>query len=137
MNLYLDDMRDPPNNPLDWIVCRSFYEAVGYIHIHGLSLIKLISFDHDLGESYGRPQKTGYDFAVWLIELDNRNRFNQRSKNVFCSDFRFRLHSSNPVGRINICSLLDRYFEKTFEDTASRETTEVPPDTMWEGGIIR
>jgi len=112
MQVYLDDMRDPPGNPHDWIVLRSFYELVGFVHETGLFPIRLISFDHDLGDSYGRPLKTGYDAAVWLTEF---------SEDDFCPDFQYQIHSSNPVGRENIRQLMNRHFERTRGETASRE----------------
>lgn len=49
-----------------------------------------ISFDHDLG-----TDKTGYDFAKWLVEH-------------YVTGY-FTVHSMNPVGRENIRQLLNHY----------------------------
>lgn len=56
-----------------------------------------ISFDHDLGTN-----KTGYDFAKWLIEHKYKGYFH--------------LHTMNPVGAVNIRQLLTHYgwIEKIF-----------------------
>ena len=50
----------------------------------------ILELDHDLGE-----EKTGYDFAKWLIEQSYIGKF--------------RIHSMNPVGANNIRQLLKHY----------------------------
>ena len=49
-----------------------------------------ISFDHDLG-----TDKSGYDFAKWLIEHEYKGYFH--------------IHSMNPIGSFNIRQLLEHY----------------------------
>ena len=45
MKLYLDDVRDLPDESFD--LARSYDEAVNYVKQHGIP--PFISFDHDLG----------------------------------------------------------------------------------------
>jgi hypothetical protein len=94
--LYLDDVRDPPSDE-QWIVVRSFTDAVDHVTSHGIP--DFISFDHDLGENV----PTGQDFAKWLIEchLDGKHEFPKT--------FGYAVHSANPPGATNIASLLDSF----------------------------
>jgi hypothetical protein len=101
--LFLDDIRDPswvyPNeNVEDWMVCRSFAEAVAVMEDLGSPC--WISFDHDLGEH----TQTGYDLAHWLVNRDLDNPF-------LPEDFSFSVHSANPVGAANIENLLRNYLQ--------------------------
>jgi len=86
--LYLDDSRFPKSSG-NWRIARSVDEAIQMISEFGLP--DQISFDHDLGEN----QKTGYDFAKWIVwnELDTRGIF-------------INVHSANPIGRDNIYGLI-------------------------------
>jgi hypothetical protein len=88
--LFLDDERQPPKG--DWIIVRSYDEAVAYVTAHGMPTT--ISFDHDLGLG-----PSGHAFAHWLIEhhLDGH---------PLPADFEFVVHSMNPVGAANITALL-------------------------------
>ena len=47
--LFIDDLRQPPS--ADWVVVRSFAQALAYFDSHGIP--ERISFDHDLGERDG------------------------------------------------------------------------------------
>lgn len=89
MRMFLDDLRNPPDNG-PWIIVRSFDEFVDWIEKNGMP--DFISFDHDLGD--GVP--TGMDCAKWLVEheLPLKN---------------FAVHSANPPGRANIQGLLDNW----------------------------
>ena len=54
--IYLDDVRTPLPNPSthevpDWIVVRSYDEFVSKVEELGLETIKLVSLDHDLGDT--------------------------------------------------------------------------------------
>ena len=54
--IYLDDVRTPSPNPSthevpEWIVVRSYDEFVSKVMELGLETIKLISLDHDLGDT--------------------------------------------------------------------------------------
>lgn len=97
--LFLDDERMPVN-PAEWIIVRSFEEACKYVIDNGFPYY--VSFDHDLG-----TDKTGYDFAKFLIECDlNKNWLDN------CPNFDYFVHSQNPVGKSNIVNLLDNYLKK-------------------------
>lgn len=130
--LFLDDFRWPtdcakymhvaigPQNIIytnpNWDVVRNYPEFVSYIERNGLP--ELISFDHDLAdghyhtnmqegvlnyqaESFGDDfNKTGYHCAQWLVNycMDNSKPLPE-----------FLVHSMNPVGTVNIQSLLDNF----------------------------
>ena len=81
--IYLDDVRTPVDID-NWTVVRSYDEFVNKVEEIGLSNIKMISLDHDLGDTamneyfnnvspnykldYNNIQeKTGYDCAKWLV----------------------------------------------------------------------
>ena len=90
INIFLDDLRDYPN---DFVVARNYRDCIDLLNNNR---VKIMTFDHDLGE-----EKTGYDVAKYIVEMGIEN-----------SDFWPQLiyiHTSNPVGRNNIYQLLDRY----------------------------
>lgn len=102
VHLFLDDLRDPPNDGRRWVVARSCDEARRIITGGGGWSPFFVSFDHDLGDQ-GEPEETGYTFAKWLIEQDlDRPGF-------LHSNFSYRVHSANPIGAENIRRLLDNY----------------------------
>lgn len=102
MKMYLDDLRTPIEE-FDFVV-RSYDEAISIIKKYGVP--NFISFDHDLGvNNDGSLLKTGYDLAKWLVNSDLDN------KNKLPSDFKFKVHSQNPVGKQNIISLLEGYLK--------------------------
>jgi len=113
--LFLDDERIPrtiyPEDPVGWVVIRSYSEFVKIIE--GTGLPKILSFDHDLAEEHydpaiwrdGNPvpydtykEKTGYDCAKWLISKEHDLR-----------NIDIRVHSYNPVGAKNIRMLLENW----------------------------
>lgn len=106
--MYLDDVRDPYNG---YLLVRSMAEAVKCIKTNGFP--EVISFDHDLGMVgvnkgnlwVGKEVEapTGYDFAKWLIEQDMNEPW------MLKHNFRFYIHSANPVGAENIRGLLKNY----------------------------
>lgn len=100
--LFLDDERDPAGT--DYIVVRSFDEAVEAVKVNGFPMY--VSFDHDLGEG----QETGYDFANWLVEQDMKFEWWFGEKT-----FGWFVHSQNPVGKANIEGLLKGYRKEKFE----------------------
>lgn len=114
--IYLDDVRTPKES--DWTVVRSYDEFVDKItEIGDLSLIDVISLDHDLGDTammeYYKNvspnytlnydnirEKTGLDCAKWLINL--------------CLDTKQSMplvytHSANPIGSANIMGYINNY----------------------------
>ncbi len=90
--IYIDDMRQPFIHSAIWV--KSYDEAVAAmrnaVEVMNMPITLTIDFDHDLGE-----EKTGYDFAKWLIEQNYIGKF--------------RIHSMNPVGANNIRQLLKHY----------------------------
>jgi hypothetical protein len=99
----------------EWAIVRSFDEAVQWVKDNGFP--KFISFDHDLGwEKFDTNEngiivvtepdieKSGYDFAKWLIEYD-------LDTNLMPDDFAFTVHSMNPVGAANISRILNSYLK--------------------------
>jgi hypothetical protein len=108
MKMYLDDIRTPIEE-FDFIV-RSYDEAIVVIQTHGIP--DFISFDHDLGvDEDGTLLKTGYDLAKWIVDNDLNTTYK------LPSNFSFKVHSQNPVGRQNIISLLQSYLKhKSFQD---------------------
>lgn len=98
--LYLDDIRNPKSS--EFKIVRSYEEAIDYVKAHGIP--KYISFDHDLGcTESGKLLPSGHDFAKWLVEMDIEKL------HTFPSDFKFNVHSANPIGRNNIQALLNNY----------------------------
>ena len=90
INLYLDDVRETPDN---FVRVYNYEEFVQFINEN--SVPDFISFDHDLGEG-----KTGFDCAKFLVKscLDNG-----------ISKINFVVHSQNPVGKENIEKLLENF----------------------------
>ena len=75
---------------------RTSQEAIAYVQNHGVPA--LISFDHDLG-----GEDTAMNFVRWLIDLD------LDINGSIPEDFSFEIHSQNPVGALNIRTLLESY----------------------------
>ncbi len=96
--MFLDDLREPPDDGGEWVVVRSFDEAVNFVRERGYPTF--VSFDHDLGED----SLSGKDFANWLVELD-------MDEGTMPLNFGFYIHSANPTGADNIRGLIQRYLE--------------------------
>ncbi len=83
MNVFIDDIRNPPSD--EWVVIRNSQDAIAFLH-DNWDAINRISFDHDLGgEDTIRP-------VILYIE-----------EAVFCngkSPHKYLIHSANPVGRM-------------------------------------
>ena len=115
-NIFLDDCRSPSylKDIRSWEVVRNYQELVKLISEKGIP--EFISFDHDLtiehyplfeNENreipYGEyKEKTGYHCAQWLIDYCLEH-------NIPFPDY--QVHSMNPVGRLNIISLLENFKE--------------------------
>lgn len=99
-NLFLDDIRNPAHgnaNGDTYTIARSTADAKDMVEEMGVP--KHISFDHDLGGN-----DTAMEFVKWMIERDISNQGNSIPDN-----FTFIVHSANPVGALNIQSLLNNY----------------------------
>jgi hypothetical protein len=110
-NLFIDDERDPIDvawgtwqerelyRSGDWLIARNWSEVLELIISWGLP--SLISFDHDLGD--GTPN--GHEIAKRLSNLI------MDAKYELPKDFRFLVHSKNPVGAENIRAYMDGFLK--------------------------
>lgn len=98
INMYLDDLRNPPQNK-QWLIVRSSKEAIDYVKSNGMP--EYCSFDHDLG-----GDDTTMIFLKWLVDHD----MNHDGK-IIPETFSYDVHSANPVGVKNISGLLDNYLQ--------------------------
>ena len=109
--LWLDDSRNPFDTRTDWLVfspigrdvdvvwVKSVDEFMNFINQHGLP--DGICFDHDLGEdSY--DERTGYDCAKYVVDYCLQHD---------CDIPAYSIQSSNPVGKENICHLMENYHQ--------------------------
>ena len=94
--LFLDDERMPPGSQDDWIIVRSYDQAVSWVIHRGWP--EFISFDNDLGSD----SKEGWQFAQWLIDHD-------LSHGSMPDNFNFAVHSQNPVRNRDIIERLSTY----------------------------
>ena len=100
MKMYLDDLRTPIEK-YDFIA-RSYYQAIDIIKNNGVP--HFISFDHDLGvDKNNKLLHSGYDLVKWLIKHDINNNY------PLPSNFKFKVHSQNPIGKQNITLLMKSY----------------------------
>lgn len=96
--IYLDDMRPLPEG-YDKLA-HSVFGAEKYLCIaeqNGYTDF-VLDLDHDLGD-YFQYGGDGIEFIKWLIET-GRNTTN----------YEVKLHTMNPVGKINMQALIDRYW---------------------------
>ena len=93
--MYIDDIRTPKNN-FDVIV-RSSDEAMEYMIRNGCP--NFVSWDHDLG---GDDTSMKIVKAMIELDLDTNNEF-------IPENFKWNIHSANPVGAANIDGYLTSY----------------------------
>lgn len=106
MKLFIDDKRIPSDVGLvneEYCIARNYWQAVNIIQF---AKPQEIHFDHDLGEEGNR---SGFGVAKYLIGLDSN-----KDQTYITKDFKFRVHSANPVGKVNIESLLNSYIKHKF-----------------------
>lgn len=103
--LFIDDERFPPDY-VDgqhigegWNIARDMLRVQDFVLANGIP--NYISFDHDLGED----RATGYAIAKWLVNM------HLDGVATFPADFKYYVHSQNPVGKANIEGLLDPFLE--------------------------
>lgn len=81
-------------------VVRSYTDFILYIKANGLP--DFISFDNDLGlDENGEVAPDGYAAAKWLVY----------ESGLDLSEFRFKVHSANPVASEQIKGLLTNYIK--------------------------
>lgn len=103
--LFIDDERFPPDY-VDgqhigegWNIARDMRRVQDFVLTHGIP--NYISFDHDLGED----KANGFMIAKWLVNM------HLDGLALFPADFKYYVHSQNPVGKANIEGLLDPFLE--------------------------
>ena len=115
-SIYLDDVRTPITSNIRWVIVRSYDEFVSKINELGLENIKLISLDHDLGDTAIKEwhnnvyhnftldynnitEKTGMDCTKWLVEkwMDGA---------PVCE---VKVHSANAIGSANMMGYINNY----------------------------
>jgi hypothetical protein len=101
VKLFIDDIREPWRWEDEYIVIRSYAEAIGWMREHGCP--EHISFDHDLGSIDGLD---GIDIVKWMIEVDLDN-----NGDWIPNEFEFMVHSANPIGAANIVGTFESYFD--------------------------
>ena len=92
MNLWLDDVRHPPEDGGPWLWVKTVEDAIVILKFDE---VEMVSFDHDLGTG----QKDGYELAAWVEEEACTGRIKQ---------FDWVVHSQNPVGRKRITDAMLR-----------------------------
>jgi hypothetical protein len=101
--LFLDDLRTvqmvyPHQQEADYVIVRTYQAFVECIQEKGLPTF--ISFDNDLGEDdQGNLLEDGYAAAKWLVY----------DSGLDLTPLSFKVHSANPVARLQIQSLLSNY----------------------------
>lgn len=101
--LFLDDIRSVPMvypqlTDDDFVIVRSYDAFVQVLENSGLP--QFISFDNDLGEDKdGNILKEGYDCAKWLVY----------NSGLDLTNLSFKVHSANPIAKVQIESLLNNY----------------------------
>jgi len=142
--IYLDDVRTPIVEHLEWVVVRNYDEFVSKIEEIGLENIETISLDHDLGPEAMREyfknvapngvfnynnvkEKTGLDCAKWLIT------------ETICSKIplpQIFVHSANPIGSANIMGYVNNYLKNSkLPQTCVR--VQIPHTANWDTDEIR
>lgn len=134
--LWLDDVRDPFDKNIDWLIfspigrnvdahwVTSYTEFVDWIMINGLP--DGICFDHDLGMEHIKwyfnnggnnnppdpsladfTMKTGFDCAKWLVNYCMENDLDLPP---------YGIQSANPVGRENIDKYLKNFIKHRLDE---------------------
>ncbi len=141
-SLFLDDIRHPLEvrwvdlPPVQWIIVKSYKEFVSTVEKDGIPI--RVTFDHDLADEHypqgvgihvndprikdiklpydSYNEKTGYHCCKWLIEycLDKNLPFPE-----------YYIHTMNPVGLLNIQSLVDSYYKSIDKDIIPSPSTNL------------
>lgn len=100
--MFIDDERFPGKDVSESVVIvRSSQEAIDFCTAVK-SLPNNIMFDHDLG-----GDDTSIRFIRWMID----ELYRDEPKYKLRTDFKFSVHSQNPVGAKNIKSLMDQLIQ--------------------------
>jgi len=100
MNLWLDDIRSPPEDGI-WWWAKTADEAIWFLENFR---VDWASLDHDLADEHyllqdraDHAEKTGYSVAYWMAEND------------IWPSVGVAVHSANVVGAERIIGVVDRY----------------------------
>lgn len=111
MKIWLDDIRQPPDNSWTW--AKNAYLCAGLLLVNDWDVTE-ISFDHDLGyfqdENVLDVNNTGYVIAKLIERLAHEGLQKRLS---------WQIHSANPVGRRNI-ELAMKSAEKFWDSQENR-----------------
>jgi len=99
-SMYIDDIREP-HNEFD-IIVRSSQQAIQTMQEYGCPLF--ISFDHDLG---------GDDTSMIIVKFMIDTDLNEGS--FIPEDFKWNIHSANPIGSANINGMMRSYMKHKFD----------------------
>lgn len=122
VKIWLDDIRPAPDN---WLWAKTADECYTLLYIH-MGDVEVLSLDHDLGDA---DVPTGYDLV---------KRMCQHTDYSDILPAKIYLHTSNPVGRENMFSLLTRFRELCIADgTLEREVVinKGPNLYSWEASM--
>lgn len=103
--LFLDDVRFPPDYDEEWVIARSYDDAVWYVEARGVP--NFIAFDHDLASDHyivGEGEKDGYQFAKWFSDYVLLGEMD------LPEDFSYHVHSMNPIGAKKIKDWMEDFF---------------------------
>lgn len=90
--MFIDDERFPVTP--DWYIARNSYQAIYALETWGIP--QEIAFDHDLG---------GDDTAI--IFINKLQELLENHEVEFPVDFKYHIHSQNPIGAMNIRNKMD------------------------------
>lgn len=102
-SLFLDDERYPANPAINIFIARNVDDAMWAVKTYGYPTV--MHLDHDLGAD----KKTGMDFCKELCNYI-------QDKNDIKFPITFYVHSQNPIGKFNMESYLQNFFEQHFTD---------------------
>lgn len=95
MKLYLDDIRNAPEG---FVLAKSVNQAKRLIYhaeMNNIS-IELLDLDHDLGD-FAYDGGDAIRLLDWLVERETY--------------YPIKLHTANPVGRLNMQRIINRYWK--------------------------
>lgn len=96
MKIWLDDIRPAPKG---WIWVKDFWEAKKIIH-ENPGKWEAISLDHDLGDWQSKPEKTGYDVLMLIVDQFMMDDIEPGT---------IHIHTANPVARERMIGVIKRY----------------------------
>ena len=99
MYIWLDDIRVPDSKYVWTKSVNDTKQIIENAEIDGITNF-VLDLDHDLGD-YSYDGGDAIKLVLWLIETGRNN-----------DNYKIYLHTANPVGRENMQSLINRYWNK-------------------------